>query len=323
MTPTMTRREMVDHDQQTAALYAQAGRLQDALDHHRDRMHQMVGDRKSWVGRQQYWKMTAAQVLDQLRALVAEGDTFSPRHGLKPSEAISREGEKMSAVAAVVLQIEELENTYRKSPWPRYILCLSHDGHVHSYHGCSTLRPTSRLEWHPELSGMTEAEAVAELDEALCSVCFRSAPVALREDYVSRRSQADKAEREAAAVARMAARAAKTLTTAEQFRARNGETVRTVDHLKRLVRGAVEQRVELEWWQSPETSRPGWEPEQIARRIASMTGDLMHAEQDAEHAAQLLIAREREHAGWGADEAGIARMRASKERSARKEWAAA
>lgn len=52
-------------------------------------------------------------------------------------------------------------------------------GHIHSSMGCSTCNngqfPTVFM-WLPELSGLTEVDAVKEHGPALCTVCFPSAP---------------------------------------------------------------------------------------------------------------------------------------------------
>ena len=50
--------------------------------------------------------------------------------------------------------------------------------HIHSSTSCHTLRPTTKIGWLPELSGLTESDAVDEWGEILCSHCFPSAPVA-------------------------------------------------------------------------------------------------------------------------------------------------
>jgi len=48
-------------------------------------------------------------------------------------------------------------------------------GHNHSSMECSTCYPTTQFRWLPQLSGLTEAEAVAEHGSVLCSVCYPSA----------------------------------------------------------------------------------------------------------------------------------------------------
>lgn len=59
--------------------------------------------------------------------------------------------------------------------WARFF----HVQHIHSNMNCSSFRPTTQIGWLPQLSGRTEAEAVAEQGEALCTICFPTAPVAL------------------------------------------------------------------------------------------------------------------------------------------------
>lgn len=64
--------------------------------------------------------------------------------------------------------------------WPRFF----HVVHLHSNMHCSSFRPTTRIGWLPDVSGLTEAEAVAIHGEALCTICFPSAPTALTQKQV-------------------------------------------------------------------------------------------------------------------------------------------
>lgn len=59
--------------------------------------------------------------------------------------------------------------------WNRFF----HVVHIHKSMHCSSFRPTTKVGWLPQLSGRTEAEAVAEQGESLCTICYPSAPVAL------------------------------------------------------------------------------------------------------------------------------------------------
>jgi hypothetical protein len=61
--------------------------------------------------------------------------------------------------------------------WSRFFVVTSSTGHIHSNMRCSTCRWTTTFGWLPNLSGLTEADAVAECGPALCSVCFPSAPL--------------------------------------------------------------------------------------------------------------------------------------------------
>lgn len=61
--------------------------------------------------------------------------------------------------------------------WSRFFIVKNTNGHIHSSMDCSTCYPTTVFGWLPQLSGLTEADAVEEWGGILCSVCFPSAPV--------------------------------------------------------------------------------------------------------------------------------------------------
>jgi len=59
--------------------------------------------------------------------------------------------------------------------WSRFFLVK----HIHRSMYCSSFRSTTRVGWLPNVSGLTEAEAVAEHGETLCTICYPSAPTEL------------------------------------------------------------------------------------------------------------------------------------------------
>lgn len=86
-----------------------------------------------------------------------------------------------------------LHHEYASRPWSRFYLVTSSAGHVHSSTNCQTCRWSTAFGWVPELSGMTEAEAMDALDamsgasrETLCSVCFPNAPVAGKRAHITK-----------------------------------------------------------------------------------------------------------------------------------------
>lgn len=88
--------------------------------------------------------------------------------------------EAMNARYVLWSEANDLEAQHTERRWPRYFLVVSSAGHIHSSTGCSTCRFTTQYGWMPQMSGMTEAEAMESLGthaEALCTVCFPSAPV--------------------------------------------------------------------------------------------------------------------------------------------------
>lgn len=66
---------------------------------------------------------------------------------------------------------------YRSRPWSRFFLVRNNGGHIHSSMDCSTCFPTTQFGWLPELSGLSEPDAVASQGAILCTVCYPTAPV--------------------------------------------------------------------------------------------------------------------------------------------------
>lgn len=78
---------------------------------------------------------------------------------------------------ALWAEMNTLEAEHTRRPWSRFFLVTSSAGHIHASMGCQTCRRTTTYGWLPDLSGQSEAEAVAAHGPALCSVCFPSAPL--------------------------------------------------------------------------------------------------------------------------------------------------
>jgi hypothetical protein len=98
----------------------------------------------------------------------------------------------------------ELRAIYAEHQWSRFFLVDNSNGHIHSTMACGTCFPTTQFRWVTSLSGQTEVEAVGELGEILCSVCYPSAPVAWREgeSKAVKTARADREAKKAAAAAK-------------------------------------------------------------------------------------------------------------------------
>jgi hypothetical protein len=122
--------------------------------------------------------------------------------------------EREAAIVAIDLatpQIQDLDRVWLENGrWSRFFLVTNTNGHIHSSMDCHTCFPSTTYAWLTGLSGLTEAEAVAEHGEILCSVCFPSAPVEWTTG-VSKATQAAKDERAAAKAERQAKKVAKAL----------------------------------------------------------------------------------------------------------------
>jgi len=81
---------------------------------------------------------------------------------------------------------------FRRDGWTRKWLVVSSSGHLHAHTECSTCnngkQRTAFALWY-QLSGLTEAEAITALEtraDALCSVCYPTAPVAAKRTNVTK-----------------------------------------------------------------------------------------------------------------------------------------
>ena len=131
-------------------------------------------------------------------------------HGI----SIAREQYRIAKCAEKIAELEAeaapFHAVYRQHRWSRFFLVLNTNGHIHRDTSCSTCFITTDFGWLPELSGLTEADAVEQQGEILCSVCFPSAPVEWT-NGTSNTDKAAKAERAALKAERLAKKTAKAL----------------------------------------------------------------------------------------------------------------
>jgi len=296
----------LDFDTALAKLWGDYAEADTAVGRYIYSLHEQVGDKRNHsYGRRGAWRMTDESVLELA------------------SEAALRQLDVLkNARGAILRQIGAMDAIYSQAPWQRFFECMASGGHIHStWNQCFTVEATTDMQWRPRLSGATIAEAVAELGETLCTFCFPDAPAEWK-NGTSRRDQAARDARAAEAEQRAAARAVKTLTSDEVFRAAySREKVTTVAKCKELIRAAIAQAVEVEYYRSPIAPQK-WtgDPETLALVTASAAEHLVQKQGDAAEAERILLAREAAHAGRGATADEIARIRERKETAARREW---
>lgn len=132
--------------------------------------------------------------------------------------------------------------------WSRFFLVQNANGHIHSSMSCSSCTFTTQFGWLTDMSGLTEADAVAAHGERLCTVCFPSAPSNWTEGYYERLTAERKAERAAAKADKAAAKAARAAKRAEtvhyfmRYRRSDGEVIDHADTLRALKPAAKEAR---------------------------------------------------------------------------------
>lgn len=154
---------------------------------------------KSNRSRVRVYDMSHDEALAAVRAIVAEHEgaseytlvsagyhTYSIRNLRNAVEAWDNDNVALSAIRDEERKLEE-----QYTGWSRFFLVTNANGHIHSSMHCSTCHPTTSFAWLPTLSGLTEADAVAEHGPLLCSVCFPSAPV---EWTIGKQPEADPAQ---------------------------------------------------------------------------------------------------------------------------------
>jgi hypothetical protein len=92
--------------------------------------------------------------------------------GFQAEQKLADATEEFESAKAALLEVES-----EYTGWSRFFLVTNNGGHIHRSMNCSTCYPSTGYAWLPELSGLSEADAVAEYGSILCSICYPSAPV--------------------------------------------------------------------------------------------------------------------------------------------------
>jgi hypothetical protein len=124
--------------------------------------------------------------------------------------ALGKYQKAVDEVEAICQRESVLNAEWEREQWSRFFIVRNNNGHIHSSLYCSTCYPTTQYGWLPELSGLSEADAVESQGSILCSVCFPSAPVEWTNGE-SKASAEAKAERARAKAEREAKRLEKAL----------------------------------------------------------------------------------------------------------------
>ena len=110
--------------------------------------------------------------------LAANQDKLRPYDVQNIADNRERIAEFQNELQALRDEAAPLEALFNKHQWSRFFLVTSSpNGHIHKDMYCSSCTDTTTYGWLPQLSGLTEADAVADQGTRLCSVCFPTAPV--------------------------------------------------------------------------------------------------------------------------------------------------
>lgn len=259
MTNTELHQHAVEVDTRIAETYRSWKTAQQKLSWSYTDVRHTAGQRQADYGRGA-WNGTFTEAVARCEAQVIETPvTYRNREA---GQALNKLTEAQAAADEWETAYYEAEQDY--AGWTRFYLVV--DGHIHSSLRCSTCYPTTEFGWLPQLSGLTETDAVAEYGAVLCSICYPSAPV----EYVGGKSDgltlaeraARKAERDAEKTARATAKAAKTLDTPQWVRhyteaetPGRGDRIETVHAAKAWIKGCIDNVIIYDYnWNATEVA---------------------------------------------------------------------
>lgn len=165
MTPTADTRHEVIVDRRIAEAYrAYVGALGIFQERVKSMTRRARGSARGWH------RYASVEGVEALLSLPSRG---RPAVDLRDAQAL-----RERAVGVEGLHAAYMDEDEAYEGWSRFYLVPG--GHIHASMHCRTCNRGASMtvfEWLPELSGLSEADAVAEHGAVLCSACFPSAPV--------------------------------------------------------------------------------------------------------------------------------------------------
>lgn len=171
----MSLRRPVVVDTRLSEIWEARAKAADTLQSKIEHVHSHIGERSSLKGRVRVWPTSHPDAETALRAAIAAKTNspgmFGGDRTITAIDALRAEIKRLDADA------RPLSDEYGRTRWSRFFLVVSSNGHIHRDMNCGTCHLDTRYAWLPNLSGLTEADAVNDQGTRLCSVCFPSAPV--------------------------------------------------------------------------------------------------------------------------------------------------
>lgn len=163
-------------DAELARLHGIVRDQEQPIRHAFDALHRIAGHKPHYSRRGSLFAERDADAETLVRTRLADGvytvrpwDEDSARRALAALDAARATARAARAAMA------PLDAEWDRRRWSRFFLVTG--GHIHASTGCHTLRPTTMVGWLPDLSGLSEADAVAAHGTILCTHCFPTAPV--------------------------------------------------------------------------------------------------------------------------------------------------
>lgn len=163
----------------------------------------------------------------------------------------------LSAQANIIATIQASEEEWSNhGRWARFFAVTG--GHIHSSTSCSSLRPTTRIGWLPELAAETEKEAVEAYGSVMCTKCFPSAPVEWTVGKLKTQAQIDKESRSAERAAKKAEKDAKAIIDPRTGSALLDDDGREIKTERAASNAVLDRMFSLRWYGESHPSAQGW-----------------------------------------------------------------
>lgn len=181
-----TKAQAKTHDAKLAEATQQLRAALDREDSATTDIHRAAGDRTGYYRGRRYatWRLTLDEAIATARQVAAGqlealGERVAGNLRNAPQRATAALDAREAArteVATARAAVDALDQVWRDNGrWSRFFMVPG--GHIHRSPSCRSLHPSTQIGWLPELSGESEAEAVAAYGTVLCTHCFPSAPV--------------------------------------------------------------------------------------------------------------------------------------------------
>jgi hypothetical protein len=181
-----TKAQAKAHDAKLAEATTALRVAMDRNDNASNDIHRAAGDETGHYRGRRYatWGLTLDEAIAAARQ-VADGNVegldnraaWNLRNApQRAAAALQARDTAMAEVADARAVVEALDQVWRDNGrWSRFFMVPG--GHIHRSTSCHTLHITTQIGWLPDLSGESEAEAVAAHGAMLCTHCFSEAPV--------------------------------------------------------------------------------------------------------------------------------------------------
>lgn len=177
-------------DGKLAAIWNRAREADRSLDGTVDGLARAIGARKAHTSKHSYRWVKNGEFVEEAEIVAAAREVAATEKPLSEygsygainfspaSYWLDERDSALAEIEACKAEAAPLNTLYEAERWSRFFLVTSSaGGHIHSSMHCSTCRWDTGFAWLPDLSGLTEKDAVDAHGAILCTVCFPSAPV--------------------------------------------------------------------------------------------------------------------------------------------------